>query len=191
MTRSNDGFLKIIDTPLQGLKILERRPVDDSRGHFERLYCSSELESAIGQGKIVQINRSFTGLAGTIRGLHYQIPPHCETKIVTCIRGEVFDVAVDVRAGSPTFLRWYGIRLSSENQRSFVVPAGFAHGFQTLTQNSEMLYFHTAPYASGSEQALNAMDPMVSISWPLPNALRSDRDSSHSFIADSFLGIEI
>ena len=107
----------------------------------------------------MQINHTLTGRRGTVRGMHYQRPPHAETKFISCLRGEVFDVAVDLRHDSPTFLRWHAEVLSAENHRTLVVPEGFAHGFQTLAEDCELLYLHTAAFAADSEGALNANDP--------------------------------
>ena len=129
----------LIATPLAGLCLIQRRPVGDARGYLERLYCADEL-AAIAPGQpIVQINHTLTVRPGVVRGLHFQRPPHAEIKLVTCLRGAVFDVAVDLRANSPTFLHWHAEILSADNHRSLAIPQGFAHGFQTLTDNCEML----------------------------------------------------
>jgi dTDP-4-dehydrorhamnose 3,5-epimerase len=178
-------------TPIDGLNVIERERVGDSRGFLERMFCQDSLGPFL-QGKTVrQINRTLTRQKGTVRGLHFQNPPHAETKIVTCLKGQVWDVAVDLRRGSPTFLEHHAVLLTEDNHYSFLIPEGFAHGFQTLTSDCEMLYFHTADYNVEFEGALNAIDPSLSISWPAPITERSDRDVNHPMVADDFQGIEL
>ncbi len=133
----------ILPTPLDGLKVIIRKPIEDPRGFFCRFFCAEEFLEAGFQKSISQINHTFTRGKGAVRGLHFQYPPHAEGKIVSCLRGEVYDVAVDIRKGSPTFLHWHGEILSAANQRSLLIPEGFAHGFQTLTENCELLYLHS------------------------------------------------
>lgn len=179
----------ILDTPLAGLQLLRRKPVGDSRGYLERLYCGEELQ-ALAPGKpIVQINRTLTASRGTVRGLHFQRPPHAEIKFVSCLHGEVFDVAVDLRENSPTFLHWHAEVLSAENHNTLVIPEGFAHGFQTLTDHCEMLYFHTHAYHPDAEGGLNAQDPRLAIQWPLPLAGVSPRDVGHAYLDEKFCGV--
>lgn len=179
----------ILDTPLAGLRILQRKPIGDNRGYLERLFCSEELRVLAPGKHIEQINRTLTASRGTVRGLHLQRPPHAEIKFVSCLRGEVFDVAVDLRHNSPTFLRWHAEVLSAENHKTLVIPEGFAHGFQTLTDNCEMLYFHTAPYQPAAEGGLNVQDPRLAIQWPLPVSGLSPRDAAHPLLADDFTGV--
>ena len=157
---------EILNTPLQRLKLIQRNPIGDHRGYLERMFCTEELQSLIPGRGIVQINHTLTARRGTVRGLHFQYPPHAETKIVSCLRGEVFDVAVDLRQGSPTFLHWHAEILSAANHKTLVIPEGFAHGFQTLTEDCELLYFHTAAYHPDAEGGLNAQDPRLDIRWP-------------------------
>lgn len=177
-------------TPIDGLNVIERERVGDSRGFLQRMFCQDSLGPFL-QGKTVrQINRTLTRQKGTVRGLHFQNPPHAETKIVTCLKGQVWDVAVDLRRGSPTFLEHHAVLLTEDNHYSFLIPEGFAHGFQTLTSDCEMLYFHTADYNVEFEGALNAIDPSLSIPWPAPITERSDRDVNHPMVADDFQGIE-
>jgi dTDP-4-dehydrorhamnose 3,5-epimerase len=123
--------------------------------------------------------------------MHFQHPPHAETKFVCCLRGEVFDVAVDLRRGSPTFLLWYAEILSADNHKTLVIPEGFAHGFQTLTKDCEMLYFHTAAYQAGSEGGLNTQDPRLAIQWPLDITEQSARDMAHPMLEQDFKGVAI
>jgi dTDP-4-dehydrorhamnose 3,5-epimerase len=176
-------------TPLAGLFEIDRKPHVDARGSFARLFCDDALSPWGWDRPIRQINHSTTEGRGTLRGMHFQFPPDSETKLVTCLAGEVFDVAVDLRAGSPTFLRWHGVMLSSENRRSLLIPRGFAHGFQTLTEHVELLYLHDAAYAPRSEGGLCPLDPRLAIAWPLPVSLISDRDAKHPLIDEQFRGI--
>ena len=182
---------QIHDTPLDGLKLLERRAIGDQRGFLQRLFCASELAPVLGDRAIAQVNYTLTAKRGTVRGLHFQRPPSAETKFVTCLRGEVFDVAVDVRHGSPTFLRWHAVRLRAAEALTYLLPEGFAHGFQTLTDDCELLYFHTAPYDPASEQGLNPSDPSVGISGPEAITEISARDASAAMIDGRFAGVAL
>ena len=181
----------VIGTAMAGLGVLQRKPLSDSRGYLERMYCSEDLAALTSGRTIMQINHTLTAGRGTVRGMHYQRPPHAETKFISCLRGEVFDVAVDLRHDSPTFLRWHAEVLSAENYRTMVVPEGFAHGFQTLTDDCELLYLHTAAFAPDSEGALNANDPRLAIAWPQPISDMSARDAGHPMLGDDFLGIKL
>jgi dTDP-4-dehydrorhamnose 3,5-epimerase len=186
----NDRF-DIVDTPLAGLRVVQRRPLRDQRGCLERLYCTQELGSVLSGRTVMQINRTRTARRGTVRGMHYQQPPHAETKFVSCLRGEVYDVAVDLRRNSPTFLRWHAERLSEGNHRTLLIPEGFAHGFQTLTDDCEMLYFHTALYAPQAERGLNPRDPRIALAWPLAITDLSGRDADHPMLASDFRGVDL
>jgi dTDP-4-dehydrorhamnose 3,5-epimerase len=181
--------LTIIANPLPGLALLQRYRGEDNRGFFSRLYCGAELAELGLRLPIAQINQSFTCRRGAVRGLHFQRPPHAEDKFVSCLRGEVFDVAVDLRRGSGTFLRWHGELLSADNARSLLIPQGFAHGFQALSDDCELLYLHSRAYAPEAEGALNARDPAVGIDWPLPITDLSARDAGHDFLPTDFSGI--
>lgn len=178
-------------TPLAlvGLKRIERLPIGDSRGWFERTYCFDSFVASGLVKTIAQINRSFTLQIGSVRGMHYQQTPHVETKIVSCLRGKVFDVAVDLRPQSPTFLQWHGEILSEENRFSLLIPDGFAHGFQTLTADCEMLYLHTANFAPGAASGLHPQDPKLAIQWPLPITEMSDGDRNRAMMPVDFQGI--
>ncbi len=180
-----------IATPLSGLQCLERQKLGDARGFLSRLFCSEELSAAGWQGPVAQVNHTFTAKPGVVRGLHFQHPPHAETKLVTCIRGAVWDVAVDLRAGSPTFLQWHALELSDKNNRSFLIPQGFAHGFQTLTADCEMVYLHSAPYVADAEAGLLAQDPSLAIPWPLPISELSSRDALHPLLNVQFKGLTL
>jgi len=171
-----------VHTPLEGLRVLRRLPLGDHRGLLERMFCLDELTEIVGNRRIVQINRTITRKRGTLRGMHFQHSPHAEMKFVSCLRGEVLDVAVDVRPDSPTRYRWHGVVLSENNHTTLAIPEGFAHGFQSLTDDCEMLYFHTATYQPQAESGLNPRDPLLAIAWPLPIAEMSERDASHPAI---------
>jgi dTDP-4-dehydrorhamnose 3,5-epimerase len=179
----------LLVTPIAGLCLLQRKPLGDSRGFLERLFCQDELAGLLVGRSIAQINHSLTARRGTVRGMHFQYPPHAETKIVSCLRGEVFDVAVDLRRDSPTFLRWHAEVLSADNHRTLIIPEGCAHGFQTLTDDCEMLYFHTTAYHAPAEGGLNPRDARLAIAWPLPVDGLSRRDAGHVMLNDNFAGI--
>lgn len=181
----------VLATSIAGLQVLQRKPLGDSRGYLERLFCAEELRGLIPGKNLVQINHTLTANVGTVRGMHFQYPPYAETKFVSCLRGEVFDVAVDLRHKSPTFLHWYAERLSPDNHKTIVIPEGFAHGFQTLTDDCELLYFHTAAYQAGAEGGLNAQDPKLAIEWPLSVAGLSPRDAAHPFLNCDFPGVTL
>jgi len=180
----------IIDLPL-GLKLIERKILGDHRGNLSRLFCVQELEHAGWLKPVAQINHTFTNKRGTLRGMHYQHHPYAEMKLVSCIRGEVWDVAVDIRVGSATFLQWHAEILSEDNRRAMLIPEGFAHGFQALTDNVELLYCHSSPYMAHSEAALNAYDPKLAIPWPLEVTEISTRDAGHPLIHSDFEGVAL
>ena len=177
------------ETPLDGVRVIRRKVLRDDRGFLERLYCASELKELIGDKTIKQINRTLTSKRGTVRGMHFQLPPHAETKLVTCLRGQVFDVVVDLRRGSPTFLSWHGEVLAASEPNTLLVPEGFAHGFQTLSDDCELLYFHTAYYEPTAEGAIHARDPRVGIEWPATITELSSRDAAHPMLGPEFEGI--
>jgi dTDP-4-dehydrorhamnose 3,5-epimerase len=185
------GRFDFQDTPLSGAKIIQRKSIEDSRGFLSRFFCADEFQRAGLKSSITQINHTLTHQKGAVRGLHFQYSPHAETKVVSCLNGEVFDVAVDLRKNSPTFLQWHGEVLSRKNQRSFFIPEGFAHGFQTLTEDCELIYLHTASYVKDAEGALNVLDTKINISWPLPISDLSERDRNHSFIDQNYQGIAL
>lgn len=180
----------ILKTPLEGLRVLRRNPIGDHRGSLERLFCIADLAEVIGTRTIVQINRTHTAARGTVRGMHFQVPPHAEMKFVSCLRGEVLDVVVDVRPDSPTRHRWHAEILSPGNHKTLAIPEGFAHGFQTLTDDCEMLYFHTAAYHPPAERGLNPRDPALAIEWPLTISEISERDASHPLLNPGHEAVE-
>lgn len=179
------AHFEILATPLAGLKIVQRRRIEDDRGYLSRMFCAEEFDG-LGLDNPVQINRTLTRRQGTIRGMHFQYPPHAEVKLVSCLKGRVFDVAVDLRRDSLTFLRWHAEELSEENQRSLLIPAGFAHGFQALCDDCELLYLHSNFYTPEAEGGLNPLDPRLAIAWPLPAGHMSERDRAHPFIEPGF-----
>jgi dTDP-4-dehydrorhamnose 3,5-epimerase len=175
--------------PLAGLKLVRRQRLGDERGFLSRLYCAEEF-AALGVAlPIAQINHTLTVRRGTVRGMHFQYPPHTEAKLVTCVRGEVWDVAVDVRSGSATQLKWHAQVLSAENLDALLVPPGFAHGFQALTDNCELIYLHSARFVPEAEGGLRPTDPALAIRWPLEIVGLSARDESHPLVSAGFQGI--
>lgn len=178
-----------IQTSLSGLKLVQRKALEDHRGFLSRLYCIKEFSEAGINKPIAQINHTLTRKKGAVRGLHFQHPPHAETKLVGCLKGEIWDVAVDLRKDSPTFLQWHGEILSADNRKSLLIPEGYAHGFQALTEDCELIYLHTTAYCPEAEGALNVADPKLKITWPLPIGDLSDRDRSHALIDQNFQGL--
>lgn len=183
--------MKLIATRLAAVVIVETSGFADQRGVFSRYYCERELSPVIGTRRIVQINHSQNIAKGTVRGMHFQRAPHAEVKLVRCIKGRVWDVAVDLRAGSPSFLQWHGEELSAENQRMLVIPEGCAHGFQTLEAGSELLYLSTSFFAPEAEGGVACDDPRLKIVWPLPVGGLSERDRRHPLLTDDFRGIAV
>lgn len=163
--------------------------MEDARGHFSRFFCADDLSEAGFAGPVAQINHTLTRRRGSVRGMHFQRPPHAEVKFVSCLRGAVLDVAIDIRRGSPTFLHWHGQVLSESNARSFLIPHGFAHGFQALCDDVELLYLHSVPYRADAEGGLNPRDPRLAIDWPLPFADLSTRDAGHPLVDQGFEGV--
>jgi dTDP-4-dehydrorhamnose 3,5-epimerase len=176
-------------TPLTGSYEIELEPIADDRGWFTRYYCKEEFASIGHQKEWVQMNHSFTAKKGTIRGMHFQVPPHGEIKLVRCINGAVFDLIVDLRRDSGTFLHCYGLELSAANKKMIYIPEGFAHGFQSLEDNSELLYHHSAVYTPGSEGGIRYDDPVLKINWPLSVTKVSERDRNHPLLDNNFKGI--
>ena len=167
------------DTPLAGLKRVQRQRLGDSRGFLSRLFCAHELAAVGWTTPIAQINHSHTARRGTVRGLHFQHPPHAEMKLVSCLSGSVWDVAVDLRAASPTFGRWHAEYLSADNGCALLIPPGFAHGFQAQTDDVQLLYCHSAAYAALAEAGIHPQDARLAIEWPLPITELSVRDAGH------------
>jgi dTDP-4-dehydrorhamnose 3,5-epimerase len=176
--------------PLDGAALIDAEPFLDHRGLFARVFCTRELDQIVGGRQIVNINLSRNRQTGTIRGMHFQYPPHQEMKLVRCLRGAIFDVLVDLRPGSPTYLKWRGEMLSGSNMKMLCLPEGFAHGFQTLEPDSEVLYLHTAFYAPDAQGGLRYNDPVVGIDWPLPVTEISRKDASFPLLHLDRPGLE-
>lgn len=178
-------------TNIAGVLVLESSVFQDNRGAFSRLFCLQELKTITQDRNIVQINHSRTNTLGAIRGMHYQNPPHAEMKVIRCLKGHIYDVAVDLRADSSTFMKWTAVELTPENHFALVIPEGCAHGFQVLQENSELLYLHTAFYTPSAEDGVKFDDPAIGINWPLPVADISTRDSNHPYLNEDFKGIKL
>ncbi|MFL9671404.1 dTDP-4-dehydrorhamnose 3,5-epimerase [Pseudomonas marginalis] len=183
--------MNIRNTPIAGAVVAETQPFQDHRGAFSRLFCERSLSDIIGEQRIVQINHSRTTTLGAVRGLHFQYAPHAEMKLVRCLKGRVWDVVVDLRAHSKTFLQWHAEELSPETGRMLVIPQGCAHGFQVLEAESELLYLHTAFYDPGAEGAVRYDDPRIGITWPLPVTDLSERDKNHALLSNEFAGLHV
>ena len=181
----------IVETDLAGLRVIKRQPIGDARGYLQRLFCSEELAAAGWLAPVAQVNHTYTKRAGSVRGLHLQLAPFAEMKLITCMRGEVWDVAVDLRANSATFLKWHALLLTAENKTSYLIPPGFAHGFQTLTDEVEMLYCHSQAYTPSSEMGLNVLDKKLNVSWPMAITDMSEKDKNWPMLDDAFQGIHV
>lgn len=183
------GRFRLAETSVPGLRVIERVRLEDRRGYLQRLFCADELGDAGWTGPIAQVNHTCTHAEGTVRGMHYQHPPHADAKLVLCLRGAVFDVAVDLRAGSATRFRWHAETLTQENGRALLIPMGFAHGFQALVPDVELLYLHSAPHVAAAEDGIHPVDPALEIRWPLPVVGLSERDRNHPPLTAEFPGI--
>ena len=183
--------LSATDLPLDGLKLVKRFAVSDQRGAFSRLFCADELRAAGWIHPVGQINHAVTAKRGSIRGMHFQFPPKAEMKLVTCIRGAVLDVAVDIRKNSATFLSVCSAELSPENGNAMLIPEGFAHGFQALTDDVELIYCHSALWSPDHEGGINPYDSLLGINWPLPVSDISERDAMRTYLSQDFKGVDL
>lgn len=181
--------MKFHKTKLMGLYIIELEPFQDDRGEFYRVLCKNELNEIGHKKEIVQINFSKTLRKGAIRGMHFQYPPKSEIKIVKCLKGSIYDVAVDLRKNSPTLLQWHGEVLNTKNFKMMYIPEGFAHGFQALEDNVEVIYFVTEFYSPESEGGVKYDDPIINIQWPLEVTLISQKDKNLKLLDNTFEGI--
>lgn len=170
-----------VQTPLPGVWVIELEQLEDERGWFARTFDAEEFRARGLNPDVVQCNASFNHRAGTMRGMHYQAEPHGESKLVRCVRGAIFDVAVDLRDGSPTCRDWHGVELSAENRRAFYIPAGLAHGFQTLTDDCEVLYQMGNPYVPEAARGVRWDDPALGIEWPASDAARTISEKDRSY----------
>ncbi|PZV15197.1 MAG: dTDP-4-dehydrorhamnose 3,5-epimerase [Leptolyngbya sp.] len=166
------------ETPLAGAYIVDVDIKADNRGFFARAFCAQEFAEIGIKPEVAQINLCHNGTQGTVRGMHYQVPPASETKLIRCTRGEIYDVIVDLRPNSPTYLKHFGVELTADNFRALYVPEMFGHGYQTLTSEAEIVYVVSEFYTPGCEQGLRYNDPALNVQWPLPVSLISDKDNS-------------
>ena len=171
--------MRFTETPLKGAWTIDLEPRGDERGFFARAFCQNEFDAHGLKRDLAQANLSYNPKRATLRGMHYQIPPHAEVKIVRCTRGAIYDVIIDLRADSPTRFQWFGVELSADNRTALYVPEGFAHGYQSLTEESEVFYLVTEFYAPGSERGIRWNDPRFAIRWPLPDPVLSPKDAAH------------
>jgi dTDP-4-dehydrorhamnose 3,5-epimerase len=181
--------MRFTETPLKGSYLIDLELKGDERGFFARLFCEKEFALQSLNTHWVQINNSYTNVKGTVRGLHFQYPPYMEVKMVRCTKGQIWDVVIDIRKDSETFGKSFSCELSEINRRMLYIPVGFAHGFQTMSDDVELLYFHSCHFSKSHEGGINPIDPTFGINWPLPVHNLSDRDSSHPFLTESFKGI--
>jgi dTDP-4-dehydrorhamnose 3,5-epimerase len=165
-------------TPIEGSFLVTMEPREDDRGWFARAWCEEEFRERGVDVRAVQTNVSYNRRRGTIRGLHWQVEPYGEAKLVRCTAGAVFDVAIDVRPASPTYTRWQGISLAAGDQRLVYVPEGCAHGYQALTDGTELTYNVSHAYVPGAERGVRWNDPAFAIEWPLAEAIVSEKDES-------------
>lgn len=166
-------------TPLQGAYTIDLEKRGDARGFFARMFCREEFKKHGLKTEFVQVNNSLSADKGTLRGLHYQLAPEAEVKVVRCVRGALWDVILDLRKGSPTFGQWFGAELTAENRRMMYCPEGFAHGFITLTPDTEAIYLVSAFYAPDKERGVRYNDPRFNVRWPIEPVVISDKDKAH------------
>jgi len=179
------------ESALKGVYIIELKPFIDNRGLFARTFCKKEFQEIGHDQEFVQFNHSVTHKKGSIRGMHYQMPPFSEIKLIRCVRGSVYDVIIDLRKDSSTFLKYTSVEITEHNMLSLYIPHGFAHGFQTLEDNTQLIYHHTAYYTPGYEAGILYNDPAIGITWPLPVSVITEKDLNHSLLKKSFIGISI
>lgn len=182
--------MKFEATKLAGMWVVETAPRGDARGRLTRLFCEQAFAAVRPGLRFVQTNLSHTAARGTLRGLHFQRAPALEAKLIRCVRGRVFDVAVDLRAGSPSFGRWHAVELAEDLEREVFIPEGCAHGFQALSDDAQLLYQHSAAYDPVCEDGVRHDDPALAIRWPLPVTVLSERDHQHRPIGPDFEGVQ-
>jgi dTDP-4-dehydrorhamnose 3,5-epimerase len=167
------------ETKLKGAYVIELEKIGDDRGFFSRVWCQKEFEAQGLVARIAQANTSFNKIKGTLRGLHYQRPPYEEVKIMRCVRGAIYDVIVDLRPSSPTYMQWVGVELTQDNYKMLYVPENFAHGYQTLTDDAEVFYPTSQFYTPQAEAGVRWNDPAFAIEWPQPDPpVISEKDKS-------------
>ena len=177
------------ETPLPGAYVIELEKVEDERGFFARSWCLNEFAARGFDATLVQCNVSYNKRKGTLRGLHYQVPPYAETKVVRCTRGALYDVIVDLRADSPTFLKWFGVELTATNYRMLYIPKRFAHGFQTLEDDTEIVYQMSEFYAPPASKGIRWNDPCFGIVWPEADRTISKKDQEYVDLHHTFVGL--
>lgn len=175
--------------PLLGAYVISPEKNEDARGFFARIFCEKEFKNAGLETKFIQMNNSLSYKKGTLRGMHYQLPDSAEVKMVRCIKGALYDVIVDIRPDSPTFKQWYGIELSEDNKCMMYVPRGFAHGYITLEDDTEMIYFVSAAYSLEKERGIRYNDSAINIQWPMPHTDISTKDELWPDIDNNFHGL--
>jgi len=176
--------MRFIKTKLADAWLIEPEPIADQRGTFARTFCRREFAERGLETDFVQHSRSMSAKAGTLRGMHYQVPPHSEVKFVSCFSGAIWDVIVDLRQASPTYRAWQAFELSADNGHQLYIPAGFAHGFQALSDNAGVHYLISAYYEPGAATGIRYDDPAIGIAWPAPVTALSERDASWELLAD-------
>jgi len=181
--------MEFIETPLKGLYIIHHKIMYDERGVFARTFCKEEFSSINFNKEFIQFNHSYNLKKGTFRGMHYQNSPFSETKLIRCIQGSVYDIAVDIRKGSATFMQYYSIELSERNMYSILIPEGFAHGFQTLEDYSSLIYHHSEPYNTEADAGIRYDDLSIGIKLPLDISNISQKDKSYPLLSKDFKGI--
>jgi len=177
------------ETPLLGAYVIEIEKHEDDRGFFARSWCVREFAAKGLDHRLVQCNVSFNKVRGTLRGLHYQIPPHAEVKLVRCTKGSLFDVIVDLRKDSTTFLKWFAIELTATNHRMLYIPKLFAHGFQTLEDDTEIFYQMSEFYEPAASKGLRWNDPRLGINWPDAGRTMSQKDQAYTNLEVNFVGL--
>jgi dTDP-4-dehydrorhamnose 3,5-epimerase len=176
------------ETTLKGAYVVSLQLLTDARGGFARTFCKKEFQQINHQKEFVQLNHSYNTFKGTVRGMHFQLPPYQEIKLIRCIKGTVIDVIVDLRENSPTFLQHVSVELSAENKKMMYVPENFAHGFQTLEDDTELIYHHTQFYTPQADTGIRFNDPMLKINWPLEPVMVSEKDKNYKLIDHTFKG---
>jgi dTDP-4-dehydrorhamnose 3,5-epimerase len=183
--------MKFTETKLNGAFIITPDIIKDERGFFARTFCRRDFEDHGLNPNIVQCNISFNKTKGTLRGMHYRARSHAEVKLVRCTAGDIYDVIIDLRPESPTFKQWFAVELSADNRKLLYIPEGFAHGFQTLAENTELIYHHSAFHNPDHERGLRFDDPLLAINWPLPVGMISPKDQRYPLSDINFTGIKI
>ena len=177
--------MKFFETTIPGSYVIDLEKIEDSRGFFSRLYCSNEFKRLDLQNNFKQVNNSYSEYEGTLRGIHFQIKPKSEAKLVRCIKGSLFDVIIDLRKGSLTYKKWYGEILNSENRKMMYVPEGFGHAFLTLEDKTEAIYFVSEFYSPENERGLHWNDSQIEINWPIEPKIISEKDNNNPMFDDS------